>query len=243
MRLRVVSWNVHSWVGTDRRDDPERIADVLAELDADVIGLQEVDWRTSRPDGLDPFALVAERVGMTAIPGPNLSDERGEYGNGLLTRLPVEGVEPLDLSHPAREPRGAIDAQLRYEGARVRVLVTHLGLDRAERSAQLGRLADRLDSDSRGDEDEVRLLLGDLNEWLPARRIHAPLVPRHFASRYSARSFPTTLPLLHLDRILVDPEPSFAALRVHRAGAAGRASDHLPLVLDVEWAPDSGATD
>ena len=93
MRLRAVSWNVHSWVGTDRREDPGRIAEVLARLQADVVGLQEVDWRTSRPDDRDPFELVARRVGMTAIPGPNLADHRGEYGNGLLTRLPVEAVD------------------------------------------------------------------------------------------------------------------------------------------------------
>lgn len=257
MRLRVVSWNVHSWVGTDRRNDPERVAAVLAGLDADVIGLQEVDWRTAEADGPDPFERLAEHVGMTAIPGPCLADHRGEYGNGLLTRLPVEAVERLDLSHPDREPRGAIDARLRHEGHPIRVLVTHLGLDRRERGAQLRRLAERLgpgpeptshvgeereeprmEGGTGEGEEQVRLLLGDLNEWLPARRIHAPLVPQHFARGYSARSFPTRLPLLHLDRILVDPEPARATLRVHREGVARRASDHLPLVLDAHWGLD-----
>ena len=233
MRLRAVSWNVHSWVGTDRREDPERIADVLSALQADVVGLQEVDWRTSRPEDRDPLELVAERLGMTAIPGPNLVDHRGEYGNGLLTRLPVETVERFDLSQPGREPRGVIDARLRRGERSVRVLVTHLGLDRVERRSQLGQLAERLAPTT--EPEECRLLLGDLNEWLPWRRSHAPLLPRHFARSYSARSFPTRLPLFHLDRILVAPTPRLARFEAHRDGIARRASDHLPLVLDAEW--------
>ena len=233
MRLRAVSWNVHSWVGTDRREDPERVADVLARLQADVVGLQEVDWRTSRPQDRDPLELVAQRVGMTAIAGPNLVDHRGEYGNGLLTRLPVEAVDRFDLSQPGREPRGAIDARLRHGERSVRVLVTHLGLDRVERRSQLRRLAERLAPAK--EPEEFRVLLGDLNEWLPWRRSHAPLLTHHFARSYSARSFPTRLPLLHLDRIFVAPAPRLARLQVHREGIARRASDHLPLVLDAEW--------
>jgi endonuclease/exonuclease/phosphatase family metal-dependent hydrolase len=233
IRLRVVSWNVHSWIGADRHADPGRIADVLSTLDADVIGLQEVDWRATRPDGVDPFELVARRVGMTPIPGPNLVDHRGEYGNGLLTRLPVESVEHLDLSHPRREPRGAIDARLRQGERWIRVVVTHLGLGRIERRTQVRRLAQCLESVSEG---EVRLLLGDFNEWRLWGRPLAPLLGSCFTQDFRARSFPARWPLLSLDRILVAPAPRAARLTVHRPGVARLASDHLPLVLDVEWA-------
>lgn len=233
MRLRVVTWNVHSWIGTDRREDVARIARVLEGLDADVIGLQEVDSRAAHPTQPDPLERIAAQLGMTALAGPNLADDRGEYGNGLLTRLPVATFDRVDLSEIGREPRGAIDATLEHGSAPVRVIVTHFGLDRAERRAQAHRLAARLqDSPEPGG---VRVLLGDLNEWRPWVRPDRRLIPDQFDHGFSARSFPARLPILRLDRIFVSPRPDASRLHVEGGALARRASDHLPLILDAEW--------
>lgn len=232
MRLRLVSWNIHSCVGTDKRYDPARIASVLTELNADIIGLQEVDWRSPLHQGVDQLAFLARTLGMTAVPGPNLYDHRGEFGNALLTRLPVEEVEHLDLAQPGREPRGCIDAQLTCDGRPLRALVTHLGLQRSERALQRRAIAEHLGPREPG---VVRCLLADLNEWMPARLTRGPLVPACFDAVYAPRTFPARRPALALDRVYASPMPDTARHARLLTPAARLASDHLPVVVDVRW--------
>lgn len=232
MRLRFVSWNIHSCVGTDKRYDPGRVASVLGTLDADVIGLQEVDWRSPPHEGVDQLAFLARTLGMTAIAGPNLYDHRGEFGNALLTRLAVEEVEHLDLAQTGREPRGCIDARLRHEDQSIRALVTHLGLRRYERAAQLQAITDYLGAREPG---VVRCLMADLNEWLPTRLTRGPLTPACFDTVYAPRTFPSTRPVLPLDRVFVSPLPDELEQARLRTPWSRLASDHLPLVVDARW--------
>src|SRR6266511_2340489 len=106
--LSVVSYNIHQCVGTDRRRDATRIAAILKELNADIIGLQEVH---SAHDGtFEAYQLryLAETTGNHVVSGPNVTKANSEYGNVLLTRHSVVRVNRLDLSVPGREARGAI---------------------------------------------------------------------------------------------------------------------------------------
>lgn len=232
MRLRVVSWNIHSCIGVDGRYDPARTGEILSEVDADIIGLQEVDWRRDPHEGVDQFAYLARYLNMTPIRGPNLRDHRGHYGNGLLTRLAVRGVDRIDLAHAGREPRGAIDAHLSHDGRPVRVVVTHLGLRSFERRRQLVQLREAIGVDS---SSEVRLLLADMNEWSSRRRAGGILTPGVFSSKYAQRSYPSRCPLLALDWIFVSPVPSSSRLTPMKSRKARAASDHLPVVGDFEW--------
>lgn len=238
MRLRLVSWNIHSCVGIDKRYDPGRIASVLADLDADIIGLQEVDWRSPQHEGVDQLAFLARELEMTAVAGPNLYDHRGEFGNALLTRLAVEEVEHLDLAQPGREPRGCIDARLRHEGHHIRALVTHLGLRRDERAIQLNDIADHLGHET----GEVRCLLADINEWLPTRFTRGPLVPACFDAVYAPRTFPSRRPVFPLDRVFVSPLPDKLDHARLRTPLSRLASDHLPVLVDVGWQDKAGLT-
>jgi endonuclease/exonuclease/phosphatase family metal-dependent hydrolase len=235
MRVRVVTWNVHSCVGADGRHDPLRTAAVLAGLGADVIGLQEVDWRHPRVAGRDPLELLSARLGLRGVAGPNLRDHRGDYGNALLTRFEVEEVRRHSLSHGGREPRGAIDALLRAPDGPLRVLVTHLGLKRIERRAQAAALHRLLDASEPARGALPTVLLGDLNDWRPVRLRPHLLVPDPFPAFAAARTYPARLPALMLDRILVRPSPARLDTHVVRTPATRQASDHLPLVADVEW--------
>ena len=244
MRLRLVSWNIHSCNGTDRKHDPARIAHALRTLDADIIGLQEVDWREGLHNGREQHQAIAAELRMHAIAGPNLRDDKGEFGNALITRLPVESVHRLDLSTPGVEPRGAIDAVLRHHEGTVRAVVTHLGLNRKERNAQLNRLAkhlkqphpeDQLNAHRPKPHTTPRCLMGDLNEWRPTRRALAPLMPELFDAAVAPRTFPTRWPLFPLDRILAGPAPVLTR-RINPEDKRFRvASDHLPVVIDAEW--------
>ncbi|GAB4544625.1 MAG: endonuclease/exonuclease/phosphatase family protein [Phycisphaerales bacterium] len=233
MRLRVMTWNIHACVGTDSRYDPGRIADVIREQQPDVVALQEVDWRSPHHDGLDQFAFLTRELDMTGVEGPNLSDHRGDYGNALLTTLTVRDVNRIDLSVDAREPRGAMDVHLTHEGQHLRVVVTHLGLKHAERIEQVHRIASAIDE---GPSADARILLGDLNLWFPSRLALRTLVPDHFHQEHAPRSWPTRFPLLRLDRVLVHPEPDEAHVRTLRTKHTRLASDHLPVVADLQWA-------
>lgn len=222
----MASYNIHRCIGADGRCDPDRIAAVLQEIEADVIALQEVDADHWVKGGIDQLDFLAQSTGFEPVPGPTLSSGSGHYGNALLTRLPLKAVRRHDLSVVGREPRGAIDVDLDADGQLLRVVATHLGLRPRERRRQLRALADLMDT-----EGDVRaVLLGDMNEWIPGalRGLHARL-----AASPALRTFPARRPLLPLDRIWVHPRESFREIRVHRSLSAAIASDHLPLVASI----------
>ncbi len=103
----MASYNVHGGVGVDGRFSPERIATVVAEIGADVIGMQEVHLGAG---AFDMLAYIVERTGMQVVSGPTLTrPTHGEYGNALLTRHKVVSARRLDLAVTGREPRGAPD--------------------------------------------------------------------------------------------------------------------------------------
>jgi endonuclease/exonuclease/phosphatase family metal-dependent hydrolase len=235
-RLVVATYNIHTCVGVDQRYDPTRVATVLRELDADIIGLQEVDARHRMGGHVDQWAFFAEATGLEAIRGSNVRDHRGRFGNAILTRFPIIGVRRIDLSVPGYEPRGALDADLLVEGRVLRVVATHLGLRAGERRYQIDRLLDCLISEG-GPMDGI-LVMGDLNEWR-GRRGGIPVLDRRLGRAPAPRTFPSWLPVLPLDRIYASGAAALRSLGVHRSPLARVASDHLPLKAAVEWTPSS----
>ncbi len=232
--LRIVSYNVHRWTGTDGRFAPGRIASVLLECDADVAALQEVDGGPPDTPGEAPLDRLARRLGCALVRGPTLEAEG--YGNALLSRLPVRAVRRLDLSVRRREPRGALDVELGRGDRRLRVVATHLGLAWAERRRQVRRLLEALGPP---DADQVLVVLGDMNEWWAAGGSLGPL-HRAFGRPPAARTFPSRWPLAALDRVWVHPRQRLGRVAAHASPGARVASDHLPLVATLRWSARSG---
>ena len=226
MVLRIATYNIHRCVGRDGIEAPKRIAAVLKDIDAEVAALQEVAFDTDGPKNI--LADLARSMDAHAIEGPTLLEQKGRYGNAILSRVAPDSIERLDISVPGREPRGALVANLRLNDSSVRIVATHLGLRPRERRYQMRRLLPLLDDPAAA----VTILLGDFNEWFlwgrPLRWLN-----RRFGALPAPSTFPSRRPMLALDRIWVDPADRLISLYLHRHMPAYIASDHLPLVANV----------
>ena len=227
--FRVATYNVHKCVGLDRRCDPARVAATIRELNADLIGLQEVDNRSDGNSESAQMKFLAREAGYEAIPGPTIKRPNGHYGNVLLTRWPVIAKQEIDLCFSCREPRGAIDALLLVRGEQVEVMVTHLGLSFSERWFQIARLVDAIKEKT----SPLFILLGDINEWFPTGR-GLKLLHGLLGRPPVTRSYPSWRPFLALDRIWVKPKEALKRVWVHKTRLSRVASDHLPVVAEID---------
>jgi endonuclease/exonuclease/phosphatase family metal-dependent hydrolase len=224
----VATYNVHRWAGGSgaRRWNPTLACDVIAELEADVVALQEV----VRPfDAADPLESLAEELGLHLAFVSTRLHRRGELGNAILSRWPLAGVRTLDLSFGRLEKRSAIAAQFRGARSPVAVVATHLALVDRTRARQVRSLLDHP-----GLQGPV-VLLGDLNAWRlcrATRELDREFWARHHNQRWPA-SFPAARPALSLDRIY-SRGAQISELRAHRSRTARRASDHLPVLATLE---------
>ncbi|MBZ4415606.1 endonuclease/exonuclease/phosphatase family protein [Myxococcus sp. RHSTA-1-4] len=237
MELKLVSYNIHSGIGTDGRFDLDRVGAVLREVNADVIALQEVgDFRAVTPREDQPEHL-ADMLGLHMAFGPNVVRNGRRYGNAILSRLPILKSKNYDLRVGRREPRGALRCDLDLGGGKqLHVFSLHLGLGMSERRRQEALLlsSDILREAARKD---PLVVCGDFNYLgngpVPAlvrRAIHDAALEL----RAPARTYPTRLPLLRLDRIFVDAGVRPLDIHPHRTELSRVASDHLPLVMRLE---------
>jgi endonuclease/exonuclease/phosphatase family metal-dependent hydrolase len=227
--VRVATYNIHRGRGLDGRVSLRRIAEVVRELDADVVGVQEVYEAQAEH--------LARDLGMQPVTGITVHRADGACGNAILTRLPLRGVATFDLSVRTREARGGIRVDLGFREQTLHIFNVHLGLRGHERAAQVKWLVERhvLWDDRTG----PRIVIGDLNEWFPGRVGRA--LRREFTSLRRRRTHPAFLPLWALDRIYWDHAVRGESLRVHRTRLSRVASDHLPLVANLRIRPGSSA--
>lgn len=228
-RFRVATYNVHACVGSDGRHDPDRVAAVIGELQADIVALQEFTYPAS-------VALeTREPVGLTMVDryecalGPTRQTVTQCFGNALFTRHPILDVHRIDLSMERREPRGALAATVDVRGVRIHVLAAHLGLRVRERRFQVRQILDYLDSV----DSTPLVVLGDFNDWLPGRSVVRVLDDR-LGRVPSPASFPVRWPMARLDRIWVRPFAAVRTVFAHTTPSSRLASDHFPVVADVE---------
>jgi endonuclease/exonuclease/phosphatase family metal-dependent hydrolase len=242
LRFRVMTYNVHRCVGAGGQDSIADIVALCADADADVIALQELDAPES-DDAAGPHHArdLATHLGMKLLFCRTFKRGVGYYGHALLSRYPLElrrvTIFPTP-EHPRAEPRGAIWARVDAGGRAVDIISTHLGPYRAERAAQSRELV--------GDEwlghPDLRhpcILCGDFNALPDAttyRRIAGRLrdAQRVLGGHRPRATFPARLPLLRLDHVFVSPDVRVLRARVPWNARSRRASDHLPLVVDLD---------
>ena len=247
-RLRLVTYNVRHCRGTDGRVAPERIARVIADLEPDIVALQEVDVGRARTDGLDQAEEIARLVGMFSHFHPALHIEEERYGDALLTHLPSRlrraDALPGLLQRPGLEPRGALWVEMTAGDVALQVLTTHFGLLGAERIAQAEAL---LGPDWLGDPAcrAPTVLLGDFNAtgWSRAyRRLGRRLTDARRLTgerrwRRGGASFPSRFPLLRIDHVFVSERVAVERVAVVDTPLARQASDHLPVLAEIRIGP------
>ena len=233
-RFRVVTYNVHKCRGLDRRVRPSRIADVLREVNADIIALQEVVSIEGKTPEENQAHFIAATLGLYYRLGETRRLNGGAYGNAVLSRLPITSTRNYDLSQPGREERGCLRADLEVrKDVTLHVYNIHLGTAYLERRRQARRL---LEGDMLSGHGEIRIVLGDFNEW--TRGLTTKLLSRHFECVDArlhlgrSRTYPGVIPFLHLDHVYFDRSLKLEGAALHRSRKALIASDHLPIVAN-----------
>lgn len=238
-RIRIVTYNIHKCVGIDRKFSPERIAEVLRETEAEVIALQEVLCHHNAYKREHQAQFIAEELGMDFYLGENRKIKEGQYGNAVLTKLPVRHSNNFDISIAGREPRGCLHTEIEInEHHSLHFFNVHFGTSFFERRKQVHRLFNNEVLDSKKFSGK-RIIVGDFNEW--TRGLTTQIFNANFQTIDArlhlgrARTFPGILPIFHLDHIYFDRKFKLAQALLHRTPTSLLASDHLPIVADFEF--------
>lgn len=240
-RLRVATYNVHGCVGMDGQRSEGRIAEVIASMSADIVGLQELDLGRARSAHVDQPALIARQVGWKYHFHPAMRSGDEQYGNAIVSRFPIALKRAAEMPGTApwycREQRSAIWIHTETDLGPVHIINSHFGLGYSERSLQAELLMGPAWLGS-VPPDEPAILLGDFNSVRTSRAYrligaHLRDVRTLVRARGAFRTFPTRLPSLAVDHIFVNSALFPTHLNVHRTPLARLASDHFPLVCEL----------
>ena len=245
MRVRLLSYNVHKCIGgIDRRYQPERIRDVIAHYAPDICLLQEVDDGCKRSEHHRQVDLLGELLEMrhrTWFPKRQGSAAADSTANAILSRWPLTETSNIDLSIPLKKKRSVLHGRYRVRLDRARAQGPrapstssnlHLGLSGAERKVQLRKFL--ASEPFAGLHKSTPIVVaGDFNDvWGTLGQLLAPAGFRGLEK--SLRTFPAYAPLRALDAFYLRGDARLVALRRSRLDLAKRASDHLPLIADIE---------
>lgn len=233
--LRVMTFNIRHGRGMDDVIDLRRIARVIADAGADLVALNEVDRVTRRSGGVDQPAELATMLDMHWDYCASIPYQGGEYGNAVLSRLPIVRSQVHRLPKLGNEARTLLHAEVEWGGGPLNFLVTHLGLGEDEQRGQLEAIA--------GVVNELagpKIVAGDFNfdvmqqdlfQHMPPGIRDAWRLQQNGAPVWgTGDTFPADKPEKRIDYILISAE-----LTVHDPfrPIPTLASDHLPVVGEV----------
>lgn len=237
MTIRLVTYNIHKGIGgRDRRYRLDRVVDVLASLDADLICLQEVTIDLPRTGRHNQATLLAERFApMEATFQQNVWWKAGGYGNLILSRWGIQEQHRISLQFGTKKPRGAQLTILDSPAGPLRLVNWHLGLSEKERHWQVSRLLHHVQF--KATDEHPTVLCGDFNDWRNTLG-RTLLVPCGLSQATSPsgrfRSFPATLPVMALDKCFHCSRITVESAKLIRSPLSRQASDHLPLLVEFQ---------
>lgn len=236
--LRIMTFNIHHAAGTDGVLDLSRIARIIRDNHAEVVGLQEVDRHWSdRSEFVDQATALARALRMHVVYGANLDlapldpgQPRRQYGTAILSRYPIVDSRNTYLPNaPGKEQRGLLHARVVVRGVGFNVYNTHLQHDsqplRIEQSAAIRALI--------GGRSGPSVLMGDLNATPEAPEItHLTEILVDTWEKVGVGpgyTYDATNPTKRIDYVLSSPDIAIG----HAAVVTTNASDHLPVVVDL----------
>ena len=241
MEFSCVTYNIHKAIGNDRKYRPERIIEILRELDADFLALQEVDHGAPRSSGEDLAAVIAEGLGMQHVLGLNVKLAKGAYGNAILSKYPIAGSRNMNISWGIKKRRGCLVAHIQLPKKKELVIFNvHLGLAAFERMFQIKRV---LESHSlTGLRHLPQIILGDTNDH--NHKLNPVLEAAGFQDSVTGmgkghHTFPSFMPrpmrpLLRLDKVFHNEHLQPSEHKVIVNQKTRQASDHLPVMVRLK---------
>ncbi len=248
--FRILTYNVHRWLGTDRKISPTRIAEVIAECEPDIVALQEVRVGRTRAGEMDQAAGVADRLGMDLHFQPTIRILGEQYGIAILTKHPASLVKsgrlPTQSTKPSFEKRSALWVRTEIDGQTVNVINAHLSLRSGERRTQAAAL---VGPDWIGHQDcaDPAILLGDFNAPPYSRSYR--MIANHLRDAQLSNAhgepqptFHTRAPVLRLDHVFVTKSVHVVNAAPVRNPLTRVASDHFPLLAELRVRQSSKAS-
>lgn len=223
--ITVASYNIRKGIGTDRLRRPDRILDVMEEVGADIVAIQEADRRFGPRATALPIDLIAARGHYVPVPFETRPASIGWHGNAVLVRPEMMVLDHAVIKIPSLEPRGAVVTDIAVRGKGLRIVAMHLDLSGLWRRRQARAILSHL---AQMKSKLPTILMGDLNEW----SIHGGCIKDFGQSHriaHTGPSFHSRRPIGRLDRIMVSDGIHIAASGTHLSEKAKRASDHLPI--------------
>lgn len=261
MKLRIATYNIHKGMTSfSGRPRIHALKQALAQLDADLLFLQEVQGRHDRhavrhaahwPQGGQHEYLAGQS--HHAAYGMNAVYDHGHHGNALLSRFAIVSTQNQDVSDHAYESRGILHCVVDVNGTQVYCYVVHLGLFASSRHRQTAALIEAVRSSA--PPDAALIIAGDFNDWgnklsafLRARLgvvevFEQQPLPHNLMSYLRklgglrtdgqpARTFPASMPWLRLDRIYLRGFEVESAQVLHGKLWA-TLSDHAPIITTL----------
>lgn len=226
-RLRVLTYNIHHGEAMDGKFDYERLAKLIADLNPDVVALQEVDRGTRRASRVDQPALLEELTGMTAVFGPALVYQDGEYGEALLSRWPLDQVRTYHLPfEPHQEPRTALAARIKPDNGLPEFVLVGTHLDHTSEETRLEQTR-RINRVLPAEGGPPIILAGDLNS-----RPGSPPMNELLTDRWIDAIAPES----RIDYVLLRTGDPWKVSEVNIIDEQ-IISDHLPVLVILEWRP------
>lgn len=237
LRLRILCYNIHHGEGIDGKLDLPRIARVIQSVQPDLVSLQELDRGTQRTNRVDQPAELGRLTGMEVVFGGNIRFQGGDYGNAVLSRLPIRSHQNWLLPRfDEGEQRGVLEVEIELPGelGTMVFLATHLDHRRAdrERIASAQWINQRI---TKG-KDRPAVLAGDLNAQpdSPTLREFEKVWTR--ANEQVLPTFPVVQPTRQIDYILFQPAERWQVVEVYVLEEAV-ASDHRAIFAELKLLP------
>ena len=225
-KLRIASYNIRKARGLDGRRAPYRIIDILNDMNADIVTLQEADRRLGHRPAAVTRAAILDQTDFVPAPLATNDVSLGWHGNAVLVKRGIGVTATQRITLPGAEPRGAVAVTLQ-DG--LTIVGVHLGLLRTSRRKQLQKLMDAFA------EPRQTVIIGDMNEW--SHRCGFEPIADTYTLYNPGRSFHAARPVAALDRFAISGDLALYDAGVVQTPLTKRASDHLPIWADIHRQP------